>query len=510
MINKALSINADNDTKKSSLEPLALTRSDWTWPLLFMLSMSMLGLKFPLGYLFVPLILFNRFRHDKYDFIIQLTILLGGYSLYNPFDVFGYPLFVPMLLSIAAITILRKNFVIKKTLAICLIYLLGILYFVMQSEERFSVQLTGIIHYMSIIYLFVPFIIFSGQEFDIRIFFRHLLVYAFIFCAYYIIDCAIMGGMFFLPYDISWATFDAFSVFYNPRIDILSFEFPRRWPPGIYILMLTAYPLAKIFKITWWQWALIAGAMVVCRTFTFTIAFVLGFIMCRAKARQLMFYAIGFIVAMTALYFIDGTMGEVTVTNADGEDGIETTSSALRIKSQIDQIIFFDENDEETLAQLGTGRGAQIIPKLELLYKYDRQWIGLGFLDRVRTTSTKYIIENELYNNPEVADEVATGVESVPFQIVLDIGILGLIVHILFFVFIWLSIRKLPHSGLFLSTICLFAIIGISGMEGLIRKDSLILVGLAFAAVVLNDKRNIGGFELPPVRDGEKAPTLLS
>ena len=128
----------------------------------------------------------------------------------------------------------------------------------------------------------------------------------------------------------------------------------------------------------------------------------------------------------------------------------------------------------------------------------------------MRTTSTKYIIENELYNNPEVADEVATGVESVPFQIVLDIGILGLIVHILFFVFMWLSIRKLPHSGLFLSTICLFAIIGISGMEGLIRKDSLILVGLAFAAVVLNDKRNIGGFELPPVRDGEKAPTLLS
>lgn len=508
MRDKAISTYADNDTKKSSLEPLALTRSDWAWPLMFMLSMSMLGLKFPLAYLLVPLILFNRFRHDRYDFVIQLTIVLGGYSLYNPFDVFIYPLYVPILLSLAAITILRKNLFIKKTLAVCAIYLLGILYFVMQSDERFSVQLTGILHYMSIIYLFVPFVIFSGQEFDIRIFFRHLLVYAFIFSAFYILDCVIMGGMFFLPYDISWATFNSFSVFYNPRIDILSFEFPRRWPPGMYILILSVYPLAKMFKIKWWQWALLVGAMLVCRTFTFNIALVIGFIMCRAKARQLVYYAIGFVVAFVALYFIDGAMGETTVINADGADGIETTTSTLRIKSQIDQILFFDENDEETLAQLGTGRGAQIIPKLELLYKYDRQWIGMGFLDRERTTSTKYIIENDLYNNPEVADEVATGVESVPFQIVLDIGILGLIVHIIFLVLISQLVRRLPHSSVFISTLWMFTIIGFNGMGGTIRKDSLILVGLAFAVVVLNDKRNIGGFDLPSIRDGEKTPTL--
>ncbi|MGM9860920.1 MAG: hypothetical protein ACI31C_09220 [Muribaculaceae bacterium] len=510
MTNKALSINTDKDPKKSDLEPLALTRSDWAWPLMFFLSMAMLGLKFPLGYLFVPLILFNRFRHDKYDFIIQLTILLGGYSLHNTFDLFIYPIFVPILISLAAITILRKNFVVKKILAVCLLYLIGILYFVMKSDERFIVQLSGLSYYMTIIYLFVPFVIFSGREFDIRIFFRHLMVYGLIICAFYILDCVIMNGMFFLPYDISWSTFDAYSVFYKPRIHPFTFEFPRRWPPGLFLLIPLVYPIAKMFKLKWWHWALIAGAMLVCRTFTFTLAFVIGYIMCRAKARQLVFYAIGFVAAMTALYFIDGTIGEVTVINADGEDGIETKSSALRIKSQIDQIIFFDENDEETLAQLGTGRGAQIIPKLELLYKLDRQWIGLGFLDRERTTSTKYIIENELYNNPEVADEVATGVESVPFQIILDIGILGLIMHIIIYILFWLIVRKMPHGSAFLCTIGLLAIIGISGFHGLIRTDTLLLAALVFAAVILNDKRNIGGFDLPPVRDGEKAPTLLS
>ena len=39
---------------KLKREPLNLTWADYRWPLLFLLSMSMMGLRFPLGYLLVP------------------------------------------------------------------------------------------------------------------------------------------------------------------------------------------------------------------------------------------------------------------------------------------------------------------------------------------------------------------------------------------------------------------------------------------------------------------------
>ena len=62
-------------------EELQLAGAEWRWPLLFMLSLVMIGLHFPLGYLGVLVILINRFRNDKYDFMIMFTLMIGGYNL---------------------------------------------------------------------------------------------------------------------------------------------------------------------------------------------------------------------------------------------------------------------------------------------------------------------------------------------------------------------------------------------------------------------------------------------
>lgn len=498
--------NTDAAEPRFKKTPLDLKARDFMWPVLFMLSLSMIGLDFPLGLLFCPLVMFNRFRYDRYDFLLQLSIFLGGFSMITSANIYFSLIHLTFLLGLVAALTMKKAPILKKVLTLICVYTLGILFFVFKSDESFLVQLTGIESYLSIIYVFVPFMVFSGREFDIERFFRQLMIYAFIFCGFYILDSAVMGGMFFIPNDPSLATYGIESHFWAPYIKILSFEFPRRWPPGLFILMLTVYPITRIYKLNKWQWALIIGAMLVCRTFTFTIAFVVGYMLCRATARQVVFYCAAFVVAVFALYQLDSTLGEVTV---EGADGIESKQSALRVKSSIDQLLFFDSADEETLASIGTGRGAQIIPKMELLFNLDREWIGFGFLSRTDTKSTKYIIDNELYVNPEFETEVATGVESVPFQIILDIGIIGLIFHVIVFAWLWLIVRRLPHQLFFLSTILLFAAIGFSGLHGLIRYDTLILTGLAWAAVVLSCKRTLPGFNLPPVRRRLKDPQKL-
>jgi hypothetical protein len=256
------------------------------------------------------------------------------------------------------------------------------------------------------------------------------------------------------------------------------------------------YPTARYFKLSKWQWLLVLSALLISRTFTFFLGLVVCFIICKGQGKKLGLYILLGIVAFVGLYFVDSALPYDE----------ESKTSTLRIKSSLDQIIDFDIDtaDDEDLAELGTTRGAQIIPKMELLYSLHREWLGLGFLNRETTTNQKYIIENELYNNPEDAEEVATGVESMPFQVILTIGYLGMILHILFFVYLWWIIRKLPDSGYYVCTAMCFVIIGISGFSGLIAAYSLYILGTVFAAIILAQKRQLGGFSLPPIKTYDK------
>ncbi len=499
----ALKLQSKRRSDKTEKEPLRFTRDELLWPVLFMLSMSMIGLEFPLGFIFVPLIMFSRFRNDRYDFIVQLTIFLGGYNLINSSAIYCDQSILTLLLGIVAMILVRKTPILSKTTWLCIAYFVAIIWLTTYSDESFMVQSIGFRAYFCIVYLFVPFLVFSGRDFDIKLLFRKLFIYSFIFSAYYLIDSVILGGEFFLPRDPSLQTFNITSTFYDPWVFPFSFTFPRRWPPGLYILMTIVYPAARCYKLSWWQWGLLIGGMMVSRTFTFTLAFFAGYFICRSSRRTILLYALAAPVVGVALYFIDGVL---PTTIQEGADGIQTRTTTLRFKSQIDQFIDLANNnaDEESLAAIGTGRGAQIIPKMDLLLRMDKEWTGFGFLSRDLTKSNKYTIENDMYGNPDMADEVATGVESVPFQIILDIGIIGLILHVLFFILLWVIIRRLPYSGFFLTTICLFAFIGISGMQGLIRHDTLVLCGLAYAAVILNEKRQLDGFDLPPLKQPKK------
>ncbi len=480
----------------SEKEVLNLSWEEWKWPLFFMLTMTMTGLNFPLGYLLLPIILINRFKNDRYDFIIMLTIFFGGYSLITAADLHINVTLLVVLISIIGLLIFKRTPIVKQQTIAFALYVVMLIVFANLSDETMRIQIYEMCNYLSIGYFIVPLLAFSGREFDMKVFFKHLFPYALIFCIYYFLDCVIINDNFFMPRDVSAVSYNYIPTFYNFNVNLLAMQFPRLWPLGLYLLIPCIVPVVHYYKLKRWHWIAIAAAFLISRTFTFTIGLLLTYLIAFNNPKRLFKYCGLSLVALTALYFIDGSMPS-TETDVEG-----VSQSRLRIKSQIDQVIFINEiEDDEDLAKLGTGRMAQIIPKFDLLFKMDREWIGFGFLSRSMTTQKKYIIENDLYGNPDEAVEVAIGVEVVPLQIILTIGYLGLILHILYFFYTWWAIRKLKYSHYYLCTILCFSIIGCAGMSGLIRPHGLYLSGLVLAAVIMANKREIGGFALPKPKE---------
>ena len=458
-----------------------------------MLSLVMIGLHFPLGYLGVLVILINRLRNDKYDFVIMLTLMIGGYNFTTIFEFTPLLTHIVLLICVIGTCLLKKPLILRKIIYGIVAYLIVLLFFAIKSEETLYVQSIEIMHYMSIIYFVIPIMVFSGHEFDIKVFMRHLFVYALIICLFYAIDTFIINGFVLLPRDISMLSFDMDSTFADPYAFPFSMTFPRHWPPGLYILILCVFPLMHYYKLKRWHWLLVILALASSRTFTFILCLIIPAIIYQKNMRRALLSMLLGVAGLMGLYFLDDALPK----HYDTEEGSQST---LRIQSSIQQ--FFDltqATDDEDLAKFGTGRMAQAIPKIEHLYSLDLQWTGFGFLSRTKTTNNKYIIENELYDNPEIAEEVAVGVEIVPIQIFLTIGYLGLILHIIFFMYLCWCVHGLKYSRYFYSALLAFGIAGLAGMDGWIRISSLYLISLSLAAVLLAQKRDLG-FSMPPLR----------
>ena len=64
-------------------EQLGLCPEDFVLPVSFLLSMSLLGLEFPFAYILVFIVLYLSLIVNKYDFLLQSTILFGVFGFYD-------------------------------------------------------------------------------------------------------------------------------------------------------------------------------------------------------------------------------------------------------------------------------------------------------------------------------------------------------------------------------------------------------------------------------------------
>lgn len=467
---------------KPSKKLLHLEWSDIKWPLYFLLSMALMGLRFPLGYLLVPVVMINRFKNDRYDFIIMMTIFFGGCGFIAEGVLPVKAEDIMLLLSVGMACVYRKSRIVKKTLLLLVAYGAILLLIASFSTESMAVQLRTWRYYLLIIYFIVPMAVFADESFDMEVMFRKLFPYILIVCAFYILDGFIMCGFVFLPNTpVDGET--GRSTFYSLYAQPLSMIFVRKYPQGLVLMALCIYPLAKRYMLTRWQWVLVLGACVASQTFTVISGFIVGYILCNVTRRNALKYVAASIAGLCVLYYIDGLLPEVKT-----DEGMQ---SSLRMKSSIDQILFIqDMQDDEDLAKLASGRSGQILPKIELVSSLGKELIGLGFLHPKLTTNTDYIIDNEYYLDISQSVEVATGIECEPFQVYVSVGILGLLAYIGFYVMlnVWLYRQRYRYALYFTSVNVMVFWFSLGAYGGLTNAPGLTLVSLAYATVLMAGK----------------------
>lgn len=189
----------------------------------------------------------------------------------------------------------------------------------------------------------------------------------------------------------------------------LSFHAFRKYPPGLYPLILLIYPVARFYKLKVWQWAVIGIALMASQTFSVIFSFFFTYILFRYGMRRFFAVVIISIVSFLAAYFIDALLPEVKKDNV--------IESRLRIKSSIDQALaLFEAVDDEDLALFASGRMAQVLPRVDMVNEEGRQLTGLGFLHKDKNTVGRYDIVNEYYSDISENEEVIAEVEVIRFR----------------------------------------------------------------------------------------------
>ncbi|MDE6352315.1 MAG: hypothetical protein K2K88_04135, partial [Muribaculaceae bacterium] len=167
----------------------------------------------------------------------------------------------------------------------------------------------------------------------------------------------------------------------------------------------------------------------------------------------------------------------------------------LRIASTVEQFTNFVMTEEqidgeqiEGLVTFGSGRLEQVIPKLYHQAESHCLLTGFGFLHPQKTTAQQFIIDNPLYSDISVSEEVVTGVEVTQIQTVLDMGIIGFVIQTLIFVILYAIVRKSPVSLYFGSMLVIFFVAGLGGFSGWINYPSLFLIAISLAATICQMK----------------------
>ncbi len=472
------------DTADSTKPKLEFAKSDFKWPLMFMLFMALLGLRFFPALLFVLVIMLHRFRNDRYDFAIMSMMFCGCFGLIKPDVLYVKVADIGIAAGLMFAFLMKKPRILKIMLTMYIVYAAILFWIAFQSWESMRIQMLELRFYLSFISVFIPLATFANRAFDIRILVHKLMVFGVLMCVFYIVDAYVLKGHILMPGTFSWY---GDSTFLHPILFPFSLSPMRIYPYGLYILVLGLIPAMRMYRIPWWIWALVALSALSTQTFTYMSALGLTLILFQGSFKRTCKIFGSMALAATLIYGIDCLLPKSY--NDFGE------ISTLRVKSTIDQFARLTEAaDDEDIAEFGSGRMAQAIPKLELVSYYDRQWIGLGFIHPDYSKSNKFIIDNEYYVDEAKSEEIATGVEIIPIQIYIHAGWIGLISHAAFFVGLYFVIRRLRYSKFYLAALFFCAVLGLGGFASLTGYQGQCIVSFAFAMVILANRDRLPGF----------------
>ena len=455
--------------KKKTCKTFRAPASKWWQAFAFLLMLSLVGLQVYPVYLLLAAFMARRWCRDRYAFLVELMIMLGSYG-FIPQQAQILPIYdICMLLGIIGAIIYRKNREVKTIAVAMLVYFVFLVLIALTSIESMSVQFFRMRQYFMIITFFVPLLVFVNRPFEWAKFRETLVVHALVICGFYIIDTFVIGGYVLLP---ATGFGGVESSIFEPYLTGL-FSMPRHYPPGLYWLVPCIIWLNyKKLRFSRLQWIVIFLAIFASRTNSLLFALVSCWIFIRPETKKVLQYAVIGVVLLTAGYFID-----------------DATGRYMRLADNFDQFTSLDAaQDIEEIAEFGTGRMAQILPKWELLQDLDRVVLGFGFLHPEKTTNAIFLITNYLYTDVSKAEEVSTAVEVTQVQTILDIGLLGLFLQTAFYVGIYFIIRRLRYAKNYLNILLGVSVLGVGGFAGLNGPHGLMLVGLVLGCILLANK----------------------
>lgn len=442
--------------------------AEWWRVIMYFLMLSLLGLRFYPVILIVLIFLLWRWRTNRYFILVELMILMGDFA-FKANNVLPFKLSdIALVTGVIGFIIYRKNREVKRVTLAMLGYFAVLLLIASTSLESMSVQFVMMRNYMIIIAFFIPLLIFANQDFDWDKFIHTVVIHALVICGFYVVDTFLLGGYVLLPGALASKHP---STFYDPYIFI--YNMPRHYPSGLYWLVLCIIPLThKWVRLSWGQWALVFLALFASRTNSLLFALIVCYVLFRDNIKQVVRYSLIGAVALVVGYFLDSASGR-----------------HLRLADNIDQFVSLEAaQDDEDIAEFGTGRMAQILPKWELLSDMDRLDVGFGFLHPTLTTNPIFQIRNDYYTDVTKADELATAVEVTQVQTILDCGYLGLLAQFAFYIGIYFIIRRLKYSSYYLCTFVGVSALGIGGFAGVTQRDGLLLLSVALGAIFLANK----------------------
>lgn len=439
----------------------------WWQAIGFCFLMSLVGLRLYPLILILLMFFIWIWRKDRYYFTVEIMLLIGSFGL-MPFNVLPLriaDLCVP--LGLLTILIYRKSPKLKVITIAMLAYFAVIALIASTSLESMSVQFYRMRNYLTIAVLFIPLLIFANHRFDWQSFIEALTTHALVLCAFYVIDSFIFGGFVLLPGAVGGGVTSSIFELY------IGDMFVRHYPPGLYLLipLIPALNYGQL-RLTWLHWLLIFMALYASRTNSLLFALIVCWVIFRPQARQIAVYSMVATVLLFAGYFVD-----------------RATGGNLRLAENIDQFSALEAaQDDEDLAEFGTGRMAQILPKWELLSDMHRLHLGFGFLHPEKSTNPKFQIRNDYYTDGTQAEEVATEVEVTQVQTILDVGFIGFFAQLFFYVGVYFIIRRMRYSRYYLCTLIGISVLGIGGFAGLNNIHGLTLLAFVLGSILCANK----------------------
>lgn len=446
--------------------------SDWKRAVFFMLTLSLLGLSFYPAFIIILILMINSWNRDRYHFLIQTFMLCGGYGVVTnsmfPIHLSDILLFVSFL----SIFIVRKDRLTWKAVFLSIAYMGVLLILAIFSVESLTVQIRGIRNYMMIMTFLIPLLVFSGEGFEMKRFFQVVIVYSLILCVYYIFDGFIFNGWILLPKTHVWSL--GVSTFWHPILHPFTTYFPRKYPPGLYWLALCVFPLIYVYRFSWKQWCLVGLAFMSSRTMSVIFGLLASYLLFQKQVRKVIIYVAVGIVAIAGLYVVDSATG-----------------GFMRISSTLDQFVTLDAaQDREDLAEFGSTRMAQAIPKIEMLYDQHKEWTGFGFIHEELSKNSAVQLTNDLYSDIEKSDENVAAIEVTQLHTFLMAGFIGLIAQFAFYIGLFFVLKPTGYAKYYLSVFFAFSVFGIGGFGGLTQDLTLLLLGLTVGVILLNYRRN--------------------